>query len=120
MGSLPQDGKGSDAMDVEMEEVKVQQPQNPVVGDALYLKLRHNLQMLVAPRDRKEALGQICLRVMEKVHNVFGVQVANLCKKGRCPPKEFEIRLKYKRALLGAKGAFDYMADGSLKQALNT
>merc|ERR1719468_604355 len=50
---------------------------------------------------RKAALGQVCLRVMERVHNVYGVRVANLCKKGRCPPAELELRLKYKRTLLG-------------------
>jgi len=106
--------------DVEMEEEEViQQPtQNPVVGDALYLQLKHNWHMLAATHVRKEALGQICLRVMEKVHNVYGVKVANLCNKGQCPPEEFEIRLRHKRTPLGATGAFDYLADGRLKQAL--
>lgn len=107
-------------MDVEMEEEPIQQRRNPVVQDVLYQQMKDNWHMHGSTHVRKEALGQVCLRVMERVHNVYDVRVANLCRRGRCPPEELGIRLKYKRALLGATGAFDYLADGTLKQALNT
>lgn len=109
-------------MDIEMkeEDPNVQPLPNPVVEDPLYLQLKFRWPFQSQTHIRKEALGQICLRVMQKVHNVYGVKVANLCKRGRCPPEEFGIRLQYKRALLGEKGGFDYLAEGPLKMALSS
>eukprot|EP00747_Dinoflagellata_sp_TGD_P209826 gnl/TRDRNA2_/TRDRNA2_83201_c0_seq1.p1 gnl/TRDRNA2_/TRDRNA2_83201_c0~~gnl/TRDRNA2_/TRDRNA2_83201_c0_seq1.p1 ORF type:complete len:392 (-),score=55.16 gnl/TRDRNA2_/TRDRNA2_83201_c0_seq1:104-1279(-) len=95
-------------MNSSREEVQTDSKVNPVTADPLYMQILQQQQFL-SPAGKKQALGEICKHVVDKVRRQFDVRVTNLCftqPNGvqSCPPVELPIKLAYMRALQNGHG----------------